>query len=307
FEVFTSLRYDPALLTCEENGHKDVSFGTPTPFYMIRLHRDRMFEAVLHFEFGAAVGLLADGERLEETLLKEVKRWQRNENATDGALKIRILFSKLGSMKVEISPVPPVPRWMLYPTTLNLTAQSKDMTRPTIPFTPSPRTGGALTLGSDDSLPNPTTTTSSGIPSPTWDLHLDSAPIPTSPFTTLKTTHRTFYNEARSRSLPDPSKQIDGAPSAIVNHEVLLYDAQGIIIEGSTTTPYFWRDGRWVTPDVGNAGEPVGKGGQRGTTRRWALMKGLCEEKHVTQDSVKVGDEVWVSNGVRGFGLGRVV
>lgn len=92
FEVFTSVRYDPALLTCEENGHEDVSFGTPSPFYMIRLHRDRMFEAALHFQFCAAVSLLSDGEKLEQTLLEEVKRWQKQENASDGPLMVRNPF-----------------------------------------------------------------------------------------------------------------------------------------------------------------------------------------------------------------------
>lgn len=48
-------------------------------------------------------------------------------------------------------------------------------------------------------------------------------------------------------------------------------------------------------------------GGQRGTTRRWALRSGHCMEEIVDRSSVKVGELVWVSNGVRGFHIGKIV
>lgn len=47
-----------------------------------------------------------------------------------------------------------------------------------------------------------------------------------------------------------------------------------------------------------------------GTTRRWTLERGVCVEEEVMldgEDGVKDGEEVWLSNGVKGFGLGRVV
>lgn len=43
-----------------------------------------------------------------------------------------------------------------------------------------------------------------------------------------------------------------------------------------------------------------------GTTRRYALEQGLCEEGIVMKDSIKVGEKVVLSNGVRGFGWGIV-
>lgn len=109
------------------------------------------------------------------------------------------------------------------------------------------------------------------------------------------------------------------------------------------TSLYFYRGGKWCTPPVGvpagafselkadsrsdpsqsDEGEmrasfagrwghslrsaKVGSGGQRGTTRRWALKMGYCMEEPVSIDTLRVGEGVWVSNGVRGFGYGIVV
>lgn len=70
-------------------------------------------------------------------------------------------------------------------------------------------------------------------------------------------------------------------------------------MEGTLTTPYFFREGRWITP-------AEGCGGNRGTTRRWALDAGLCEEGVLRRESVREGEVVWLSNGVRGFGWGIV-
>jgi 4-amino-4-deoxychorismate lyase len=87
-----------------------------------------------------------------------------------------------------------------------------------------------------------------------------------------------------------------------MSEEVLLHNPSGEITEGSTTTPYFYRGGKWVTPPV-----HAEHGGQRGTTRRWAIRNGLCEEGTVRVESVENGEGVWVSNGVRGFRWGKIV
>lgn len=82
--------------------------------------------------------------------------------------------------------------------------------------------------------------------------------------------------------------------------EVLLVSVKdGAIMEGSLTSPFFWRDGGWVTPETGC-------GGQIGTTRRWALEKGLCKEGVVKLDELVDGEECWLGNGVRGFKWGKV-
>ena len=70
-------------------------------------------------------------------------------------------------------------------------------------------------------------------------------------------------------------------------------------MEGSITTPYFFRAGEWITPRAQC-------GGNLGTTRRYALEAGLCKEGIVTRESVQRSEKVVLSNGVRGFGWGSV-
>lgn len=75
-----------------------------------------------------------------------------------------------------------------------------------------------------------------------------------------------MYDAARKRAHID-------VPSA--KQEVLLVNVMdGSIMEGSITTPYFFRNGRWVTPPV-KAWYEAGadSGGNDGTSRRWALER----------------------------------
>ena len=99
-----------------------------------------------------------------------------------------------------------------------------------------------------------------------------------------------MYDSARSRAGL-------GGPSA--EAEVLLVNHKGQIMEGSMTTPYFRREGRWITP-------PLSSGGQAGTTRRWALEKGLCVEQVIEAEELEDGEDVWISSGVRGFRRGKI-
>ena len=110
---------------------------------------------------------------------------------------------------------------------------------------------------------------------------------------TYKTSSRAAYSTSRSRTLPSPDDY---------TQEVLLFNAQGQITEGSFCTPYFQRDRRWVTPAVREVG------GQRGTSRRWALERGLCVEGAVEVGSVRVGERVWTwlaGRGATGAGAGE--
>jgi hypothetical protein len=99
----------------------------------------------------------------------------------------------------------------------------------------------------------------------TFKVLPDGEPTSRSEYTHYKTTKRAMYDGARGRlgiSLTDKK-------------EVLLVNRDdGSIMEGSLTTPWFWRDGRWVTPPVPAVFSlDRGSGGQDGTTRRWALEK----------------------------------
>ncbi|KAF2030213.1 hypothetical protein EK21DRAFT_112133 [Setomelanomma holmii] len=325
FQLFTSLRYDPLLLESQENSRPDLNFVSPSPFYMLAYHRGRMLEAAQHFDFHAVEGKLGDGKALHEELLGLVDDW-KSQNIQDEPLKLRILFDKAANMTVEFAVVPRVPRETLYPTSLDPPNQTPK-THPANAFNPSPLTGGALTLGPTDTLP------AASLCAPTWTLKLDTAPTPSTPFTLLKTTKREMYDRSRERALPEN-------PTNRACREVMLYNEVNELTEGTLTSLYLYRGGKWVTPPVGvpsdqftsstlkgegneDEGElrkpfagrwghsvrsaKVGAGGQRGTSRRWALGKGFCMEEPVSIETVEVGEGVWVSNGVRGFGFGRVV
>ncbi|KAH8786110.1 aminotransferase [Hyaloscypha finlandica] len=124
-----------------------------------------------------------------------------------------------------------------------------------------------------------------------WDIIPDSVRTKPSPYTSYKTTNRDMYGAARERV---------GIKDMTEKREVLIVsEKDGEIMEGSLTSVFFWRNGKWTTP-------PVASGGQVGTTRRWALAKGFCVEGVVTADSLKDGEECWISNGVRGFQWGKV-
>ncbi|KAI1933305.1 Aminodeoxychorismate lyase [Ophidiomyces ophidiicola] len=138
-----------------------------------------------------------------------------------------------------------------------------------------------------------------GHPPPAWVLRLDSKFTPPSRFTRHKTTNREAYNVSRERA---------GINSPQQTVEVLIYSPTGEVMEGSITTPYFKRSRRqpgdrevesgledvWVTP-------PLSSGGNAGTTRRYALAQGLCVEEVVGIDDLVNGEDVWLSNSVRGF------
>lgn len=147
---------------------------------------------------------------------------------------------------------------------------------------------------------------------PTWEVVLDDAETDKSEFTHYKTTRREMYNLARERK---------GIRLGQLK-EVLIAGRDGAVMEGSITTPYFWRGGRWVTPSVGAKVGDEGCGGQDGTTRRWALERyvlvplplgagawfadgglgsGLAVEGIVEGKDLVDGELVWLSNGAKGF------
>ena len=87
FHLFTSLRYDPLLLSSEENSSPIVNFESPSPFYMLIYHRDRMLEAAQHFDFHAVAKKLEDGLSLHKELLHKVNEYLQ-QGGKDGPLKV---------------------------------------------------------------------------------------------------------------------------------------------------------------------------------------------------------------------------
>lgn len=262
FQLFSSLRYDPILVSAANTKNGDGSLQYAGPFYMLPYHRDRILQAAQHFRWTTVVscisgdaGLAYLAAQLSATVDVQSPR----------PLRVKVLLDQDGNITVETSPIGAcVPLSTLFPSRL-----------------PPP---GQLTSGLSTALGDP----EMEVP---WVVALDPGRTSPSPETTYKTTSRDMYMDARERS---------GIKSFDEKKEVLIVSSkdQGIM-EGSLTSVYFWRDRRWTTP-------PGSTGGQIGTTRRWALEKGLCVEGVVKADSLVDGEECWISNGVRGFIWGRV-
>jgi len=276
FQLFSSLRYDPLLTPLSINTEAwDGEIKHFSPFYMLPYHRDRMLQAAEHFGWSKAADAIRGPEGFTH-LLKKLTEAIDTQSPTP--LRVRILLSQDGTITVETSPTPPVTRWNLFP---NRIPPPKEAA----PMRVSPLTGGALTVGDDDVV--------NGDPPmrEPWDVLPDTVSTAPSPYTSYKTTSRDMYTSARERV---------GIKDMAEKREVMIVsEKDGEIMEGSLTSVFFWRDGKWTTP-------PVSSGGQVGTTRRWAIEKGYCVEGIVKVDSLVEGEECWISNGVRGFQWGKV-
>lgn len=161
-------------------------------------------------------------------------------------LRVRVVLSHDGTIAIEKSPAAEVTEWNLFPARL---PPPKGAGEPKV----SPLTGGLCTSGDQDPIHGDPVTQNP------WNIVIDTVKTAPSPYTSYKTTCRDMYTEARNHvDIKDFAE----------NREVLLISKnEGEIMEGSLTSVYFWREGKWVTPNVAS-------GGNIGTTRRWALEKG---------------------------------
>ncbi|KAI0002756.1 aminotransferase [Xylariaceae sp. FL0662B] len=268
FRLFTSIRYDPLLLKIPNAGFSNTGWNQrPSPFYMLDLHRDRMLRAATYWGWTAAVETISG-----EVGLENLQTYLQSVvgQVADGAYRIKLVLSRDGTLSHEISPLPEAHLNNLFP----------------------------------DFLPKPAVQDSAHIPEgqtpsrdPLYEILLDYQTTATSEFTHYKTTNRAIYNDARDRYQLCPGDK----------KEVLLVNEDGQIMEGTVSTPYFWRTGKWVTPPVpGRFNTSKGSGGNDGTTRRWALERNLVVEQVVPANSLTDGEECWISNGLRGFICGKV-
>ncbi|KFH40828.1 putative aminodeoxychorismate lyase-like protein [Hapsidospora chrysogenum ATCC 11550] len=149
-------------------------------------------------------------------------------------------------------------------------------------------------------LPSPGMESSAEEPpkQPEYVVVIDGTRTERSPHTHFKTTHRPAYDAACQRASMAPGEL----------KEVLTVNAAGYVMEGTRTTPYLWRKGRWVTPPVSSEGFSLehGSGGQDGVSRRWALECGIVEQEPVAANALVDGEECWLSNGARGFMFARI-
>lgn len=131
--------------------------------------------------------------------------------------------------------------------------------------------------------------TSLPLPDPNipWHVVLDTRPTAPSQFTTHKTCMRGVYDEARIRA---------GIKRWTETTEVLLWNENEEVMEGSFTNVYVQRGGEWVAARSE-------AGGLDGTCKKWLLERGVVRE--ASEEGVKVtdvhaGEWVVLSNGVRG-------
>lgn len=238
FQLFTSLRCDLELLKVPDQKRDDVGWNkNPSPFYMLDFHRDRMLKAAVHWGWDAAIKTLEgeDGLRnLEAFLTTNVPE------VADSPQRAKILLGRDGVLSVEKGPTDPARLSNLFP-----------------PYLPAPQSPDSMDPMGRGKLPEKNFE---------YEVLVDKQSTVKSEFTHFKTTHRTMYDDARLRT--SILKFTDKT-------EVLLFNQDdGSIMEGSLTTPYFFRHGTWVTPPVPNEFDITqGSGGNNGTTRRWALER----------------------------------
>lgn len=222
FRLFTSLRYDTALIAAHNDPalkHAGWNFRNASPCYMLDLHRDRILRAARHWGWEGAVRVLSGDEGLE-TLGRLLDEKLQGE----GPARVRVIANEKGELRFESAGESHKSLEELFPDGL----------------APPGEEEGAV-----------------------WEVVLDDAGTQKSEFTHYKTTRREMYDAARGRRDIRLGQE----------REVLVAGADGVVMEGSISTPYFWRDGRWVTPSVAPKVGEGGCGGQDGTTRRWALEK----------------------------------
>lgn len=125
-----------------------------------------------------------------------------------------------------------------------------------------------------------------------FDVYVDTTPVLPSPFTSFKTTHRTVYSEARSRALPGirPGKE-----------EVVLVNSTNQVMEGSITNIAVKNEkGQWITPQLTS-------GCLCGVTRNMLLRRQFIFEGNVNKDSLTVGQDVLLFNGIIGVVRGTIM
>lgn len=270
FEVMTTIRSD-AILKFSPSNPNSRFMERPSQFYMITYHYDRILAAAIEFRwFRAAKSFASESgvARLESALKQHLLRAHGNTDYPC-PLKVKCHVSLFpDTILIELHKI----RVLLdYHGNLNITSAP---TPPSSLRTLFPSAFSRL-LPTPDQRP--------------WRIFVYPHSITPSQYTAHKTTNRTIYEDAQDALL-----SVDvWTPRS----EVLLVNTENNVMEGSITTPYFYRRGRWVTP-------PATDGGNVGTTRRWALEKGLCIEETVPVSSLEPGECIWLSNGVRGWGWG---
>lgn len=180
-------------------------------------------------------------------------------------LKIRVILSPSGDLTASAVPIPPL-RY-----------------DPTLPSLFSPDVISQVPL------------------EPIWTIHIDTQP--TSGTTSMKTTDRQPYDDARARAgMPPVGVLPHGVDVPDCPDDVILYNTSGAVTETSICNIAFYRRGKWITP-------PLSVGCISGVLRQWLLENDRiyeAEENEFLLNTISDNDWVLVFNGVIGCRLGRV-
>ena len=242
FRLFTTLRFDPVLVDISEKAEFQTAgwnYERSSPIYMLDYHRDRISRAASYWQWNQVLELLS-GEAGLETLSRVIMDAVGGRDQARPH-RVKVLIDRDGIMTAQAAKVPEVALANLFPELL-----------------PEP-SHGASKPGAAARVP---------LQEPTFAILVDVARTDTSEYTHFKTSHRPMYDAARQRT----------AIALTDQKEVLLVNQRDdTVMEGSIATPYFWRNGRWVTPPVSfqlgqNAAD---SGGNAGTTRRWAVERSV--------------------------------
>ncbi|KAF3930720.1 hypothetical protein ABW19_dt0209247 [Dactylella cylindrospora] len=271
YQLFSSLQYC-SVLEYEEGNTKIC--GQPCPFYMFPYHRDRIVQAAKNFGWTEAIAALQDLPAVQAVCEKAVNELILGNTEKDVDLEEKYPNGIAVRLRILVS-------------------KSGDVTAEPhlIPFIPPTRLF-PTTL-------DPETVLQTDLDLKVFSVYLDTRATTPTDYTRYKTTLRNHYDDARERvgiaSFTDPK-------------EVILWSPNGLLMEGSISNVYFYRPekGGWVTPTTPPDGDSTSAGGTAGTVRRWLLEKGFVTVADVKKDDVKLGEWVWMSNGVKGMFLGKI-
>ncbi|NHC60635.1 aminotransferase class IV [Paenalcaligenes suwonensis] len=112
---------------------------------------------------------------------------------------------------------------------------------------------------------------------------LADTPLPESPWLSIKSSHRPWYQAANQTLRMQPQL-----------FDVIFCNQAGEVCEGSRSNIYLQRDGQWFTP-------PVSCGLLPGVMRSQLLKSGQAHEAVLYPSDLKNADAIRVSNALRGW------
>ncbi|KZS93305.1 D-aminoacid aminotransferase-like PLP-dependent enzyme [Sistotremastrum niveocremeum HHB9708] len=110
FQLFTSLRYDPALIL--------TSWNNRSPLMLLDFHLDRLRQAARTFQWPNAIKTM-DDEKAREKLRAICKKAVQSFTGEEQCLRIRILLSEAGELSSEAYPATWFPYDLLHYATFN--------------------------------------------------------------------------------------------------------------------------------------------------------------------------------------------